>query len=250
MKTKAGAKRRRRLAAMAVLLVALVASLAVAVGSAAAEEGDSAEIRDISEGGLSFPEIKGPEAPEEYPLRLSLGSEQAARQVSDQEVIVEYPKYGLTAFSLHAEPAHDAEGATVPTAIKLTEDEEGPILTLIIHYRAGNPAAGGAPFVYPILGGTGWEGGYHSYSFEMNEPLPPVSSPPPPAPVPTCTVPPLGRLTLRAAKARLRGADCGVGKVRLAPGATQGKGKVVKQFGTVGAQLPAGAPITIKLGGR
>jgi hypothetical protein len=252
MKTNAGAKRRRRLAATAALVAALIVSLAVAVGPAAAEGGDSAEIVNRSEGGLDwFPDIRGPEAPEEYPVRLdNLSPELGVRQVSDQEVVVEYVKSSVTAFSINAVPASAADGATVPTTLALTEDEDGPIVTLVVHYRAGNPAAGGAPFVFPIITGEGWEGGFRTTSVGLSEPKPPSATPPAQSspPPPSCTVPSLHGFGLRAAKARLRGADCGFGKVRLAPGATKGKGKVVKQFRTAGAQLPAGAPVAIKLG--
>jgi hypothetical protein len=250
MKTKAGGKGRKRLAACAVLLCALVASLVVAVAPAAAETGDSAPIRPITEGGMSFRDITGPEAPEEYPFQLNPPSPQMRlRQVSDQEIVAEYIEGGNIGYSFQAEPAHDAVGATVPTTIALTEDEAGPVVTLTVHFRAGNPSAGGAPFVFPITGGTGWPGGYRTNSFEMNEPQPPAT-PPPPAPTPTCTVPSLHGLGLRAAKAKLRAEDCAIGQVRLGAGATTGKGKVVKQFRPAGTKLTAGAPVAVKLGSR
>jgi hypothetical protein len=184
----------------------------------------------------------------------NLGPELGVRQVSGQEVVVEYVESGLLAFSIDAVPAHAADGATVPTTLALTEDEEGPIVTLTVHYRAGNPAAGGAPFVFPITTGEGWEGGWFGGTVQFFIPGDTSATTPSPAPVtpspppPTCTVPSLHGFGLRAAKARLRGADCGIGAVRLSPGATKGKGKVVKQFRIAGAQLPGGAPVAIKLG--
>jgi hypothetical protein len=140
----------------------------------------------------------------------------------------------------------------VPTTIALTEDEEGPVVTLTVHFRAGNPAAGGAPFVFPIVGGKGWEGGYSTISVEMNEPKSPATEPSatPSPPAPSCTVPSLHGFGLTAVKKLLRGADCGIGQVRLARGATKGKGKVVKQFEPAGTQLAAGAPVAVKLGSR
>jgi hypothetical protein len=243
---RAGAKRLERPAAIAVLLLcAIVASLAVAPAPAAAEESDSAEIRNLSDGGLDFPDITGPAAPEEYPFRLSEGnSEIRVRQIGDQEVIGEYIEGGYRAWTIAAEPAHDADGATVPTTVKLTE---GDIVTLIVHYRAGNPAAAGAPFVFPIVGGPGWSGGWFYGSVEINEPTP-GTQPTPPAP--TCKVPSLRGISLGRAKARLRAAHCAIGQVHLAAGATAGKGKVVKQFRTVGSDLAAGAPVAVKLGSR
>jgi hypothetical protein len=247
--TSVRAKKRRRLAATVVLLCALVTSGAVAVAPAAAEEGDSPPIRPISEGGFSFPDIQGPTAPEEYPLQYAeLDPELTMRQVDDQTIVVEYVKQGVEAFSIKAKPAHDADGAAVPTSVRLSEDEEGFVVTEIVHPRAGNPAAGGAPFVYPVSGGSGWLGGYYAVAFEMNEPRPPTSTEPTAPAIPTpCTVPSLRGLSLRAAKARLRAAHCSIGQVRLATGATAAKGKVAKQFRAAGAELVAGAPVAVKL---
>ena len=235
----------------AALLWALVASLAVAVAPAAAESGDAAP----SGGGMSFPTITGPEAPEEYPFNLNLGSEQYLEPISATEVGVFYAGHVL-AFTLSAEPAHDAVGATVPTTLQQTGPEQ---VTLTVHHREGNPAAGWAPFVYPITGGAGWPGGFHTVTVEMNNPFgnanesvretnPPA--PTEPIPVPTCKVPSLRGDSLRGAKIRLRAAHCGIGAVRLAAGATAGKGKVVKQFHPAGLDLAAGAPVAVKLARR
>jgi PASTA domain len=248
--TSVRAKKRGGSASMAALLCALIASLAFAVSSATAEEGDSAPIRPISQGGYSFPDIQGPTAPEEYPYQYEpLSPEMTFRQVSDQLIVAEYPDDGVQAFTIKAEKAHAADGATVPTSIQLSEDEEGFVITLTVHHRPGNPAAGGAPFAYPVTGGPGWAGGYYSVGFEMNEPRPPASAAPvaPAAPTP-CAVPSLHGLSLHAAKARLRGAHCAIGQVRLAAGATAGKGKVVKQFRPAGTELADGTPVAVKLG--
>jgi hypothetical protein len=251
MTTSARGKKRNRLAGGAAMACALVASLMIAPAPAAAETGDSAPIRPISEGGFSFPDISGPEAPEEYPFQLNpVSPEMRLRQVSDQEIVAEYIEGGWIGYSFQAEPAHDAVGATVPTTVALTEDGEGPVVTQTVHFRAGNPAAGRAPFVFPIVAGKGWEGGYRSISVELNEPKPPAAepSPAPSPPAPTCTVPALRGLSLRAAKARLRAGRCAIGQVRLGHGATRGKGKVVKQFRPAGTQLAAGTPVAVKLG--
>jgi hypothetical protein len=239
---------RIRSAACAAILCALVVA-----APAAAETGNSAPIRPVSEGGFSFPRISGPEAPEEYPLQWGpVSPELKLRQVSDQEIVAEYFEYGVVSYSIQAPPAHDVEGEAVPTTIALSEDEEGPVVTIVVHHRPGNPKAGLAPFKYPILEGSGWEGGYRTISFEMNEDKPPATEPPPapPAPAPTCTVPSLRGFGLVAVKKLLRGADCAVGRVRLADGATKGKGKVVKQFEPAGTQLAAGAPVAVKLAGH
>jgi hypothetical protein len=231
------------------IFCAIVACLAIVATPAAAETGDSAPIRPFE--GLSVGEIAGPTAPEEYPFQHeSLGPNQRMSQVSDQEIVVEYVEPPVVSYSLRAPLEHDAVGAAVPTTIALTEDEAGPVITLTVHFRAGNPAAGGSPFDFPITGGAGWEGGYRITSVELNEPKPPPGEPAPSPAPPSCTVPSLRGFGLVAVKKLLRGADCAIGQVRLAHGATKGKGKVVKQFEPVGTQLEAGAPVAVKLSSR
>lgn len=240
------AKRRRRLTPVAVLLCALVASLAVTVGPAAAEEGDSAPLRPMSEGGFSFPDITGPTAPEEYPMELDpVSPEMRVRQVTDQLIVGEYKEGGFIGWSLEAEPAHDAVGAAVPTTVRLTAER---IVTLIVHHRAGNPTAGGAPFVYPITGGAGWAGGFFTGVVELNNPQAPKVQPQGVEPPPVCVVPALHDLSLRAATVRLRAAHCPMGDVRRGPGVRAVTGKVVKQFPVAGIEIPAGDSVAVKLG--
>jgi PASTA domain len=247
-------KVRRKMLAATAFLCALVASLAFAVASAAAESPDSAPVRGVSDGGFGFSEITGPEAPEEYPILMELGPRQELRQQSDTQVGIYFKEDGVLAFSVESPGAHDAEGATVPTTLEKTGEDE---ITMTFHFRAGNPAAGGAPFVYPITTGAGWPGGWHGFSFlipgeferseqQIIEANPPA--PTEPAPVITCKVPTLHGYSLRGAKNRLRAAHCGIGAVHLAAGATGGKGKVVKQFHAAGTELAAGAPVAVKLG--
>jgi hypothetical protein len=240
---------RIRMAASAAILCALVAAT-----PAAAETGNSAPIRDLSDSGFIVPAITGPEAPEEYPARVSLGARQELVQLTSTEVGVKYSD-GVISFILDAEQTHDAEGAAVPVTLAVTGED---LVTKTVHHREGNPAAGFAQFKYPITAGAGWEGGSHTFIVELNEPKPPAPEPPTaapnptptPAPAPACMVPSLRGFGLVAAKKLLRGADCGIGQVHLARGATKGKGKVVKQFEPAGSQLTAGAPVAVKLAGR
>jgi hypothetical protein len=241
MKTKAG-NMRKCLAVCAAILCVLVAA-----APAAAETGDAAPIRNLDEGGFIFSAITGPEAPEEYPFRVTLGEGQSLEQVTPTEVQVLHTGH-RPAFTLTAGAAHDAVGSTVPTTLTLTGLDT---VTWTISHRAGNPAAGGAPFVYPIVGGTGWEGGFRTTVVEMNNPMPPATPPPAtPLPAPTCAVPYLKGFGLREVKALLRDADCAIGKVRLGRGATRGNGRVVKQFERAGTVLAVGAPVAIKLAAR
>lgn len=227
------------------------ASFAYPVTAITPEERDTAPIREYD--GFMFPEIRGPESPERYPLRVSLGREQHLEQVSPTEVQVVYTD-DTEAFVITADKAHDAEGAGVPTSLEMTGKD---VITLTVHHRAGNPEASGAPFVYPIISGAGWEGGWHSFSFlipgefERSEQQIIDSNPSAslePLPVITCKVPMLRGYSLRGAKNRLRAAHCGIGAVRLADGTTDGKGKVVKQFHSAGTELVAGTPVAVKLG--
>jgi hypothetical protein len=233
---------RNYLAVCAAILCALIVP-----ASAAAETGDAAPIRGLDEGGFSFPAITGPEAPQEYPFRVTLGEEQFLEQVTPTEVQVLYAGHH-PAFTLTAQAAHDAVGSAVPTTLTLTGVDT---VTWTISYRAGNPVAGGAPFVFPIVAGTGWEGGFRTTSVEMNNPMPPATPPPAtPLPAPTCAVPYLKGFGLREAKSLLRDADCAIGKVRLGRGATKAKGRVVKQFEPAGTVLAVGAPVAVKLADR
>jgi hypothetical protein len=210
------------------------------------EELDTAPIRDMSDGGYDFGRIAGLEAPERYPFRVSLGEEQFLQQLSPTEVQVFYAGH-LPAFKIDALKAHAADGANVPTTLEQTGRD---VVTLVVHHRAGNPAAGGAPFEYPIVGGEGWEGGFQTIVVQMNNPNGEPAQSPTDQPSSSCIVPSLRGLDLRAAKVRLRAAHCATGKVHRADGVGAAKGIVVKQFHAAGAELVAGAPIAVKLGRR
>jgi hypothetical protein len=247
------------LAAAALLVWLSAASLAIIVAPAAAEV-----VLPVYGGSFGFPTIASAVAPEAYTWRVDLSARQELRQVSPTEVQVVYTD-GTESFAITAEKAHDAEGARVPTTLEMTGEDE---ITLTVHHRAGNPAAGGAPFDYPITAGEGWEGGpvqtviikgppdetelreiseRERIERKIVETSPPAQVEPPP--VVTCKVPTLRGYSLRGAKNRLRAAHCGIGAVHLATGATVGKGKVVKQFHAAGTELAAGAPVAVKLAG-
>lgn len=234
---------------MAAVLCSLLVALALAAAPAGADTGDSAPIRPMPEWGPGFPEITGPGDPEEYPFQLRPAAAGARfQQVSGQEIIAEFIEGESEVRAwFRAEPAHDADGATVPTALTLSEDEEGPVITLIVYFHAGNPADGGAPFAFPITSGRGWEGGFQTIVVEMNNPTPPPAEPPP---APICAVPSLHGLGLHAAESRLRAHHCAIGRIRLAPGATLARGTVTKQFKPAGSRMVAGARVAVKLGPR
>jgi hypothetical protein len=244
--TSSRGKKRRGLAVIAAGICALLASLAVTVVAAAAEEGNSAPLRPVSEGGLSIPIITGPTAPEEYPVQYEhLISGVRFRQVNDQLIAIEYLGRVNAEWNIEAVPAYAADGAAVPTSIRLAENEKGYVVTMIVHHRAGNPAAGGAPFVYPIQG-SAREGGSFIGAVEVKPS--PAAEPTVPAPSPSCKVPALPGLSLKAAKARLRAAHCALGNVRLGAPMIDRTGKVVGQFRAAGTRLPADAQVGVKLG--
>jgi hypothetical protein len=120
----------------------------------------------------SVPLIRNAGDPEEYPGRLNLGDGQHLEQIDEDTVGVVYED-GTVSFTIPAEPARDANGATVPTTLAVTQPD---VITLTVHHRQGNPAAGGAPFTYPITGGVGWEGGFGSVQVEVTGPKPPAAT--------------------------------------------------------------------------
>lgn len=143
------------------LVGTLIALLALALPATAA-----AEARPLDGGGMVFAPITGPGDPEDYSYEVTLGEDQVLRPVDEHEAAVFYSGH-LPAFTITAPPASAADGAAVPTTLAVTGPDE---VTLTVHHRAGNPAAGFAPFAYPITAGPGWEGGFRTITVEM---LPP-----------------------------------------------------------------------------
>jgi hypothetical protein len=189
------------------------------------------------EGGYMFTTIHGPEDPEDYCWEVTLNDGQELQQVNDREVVV-MSKSGAAAWVIVAAPAHDAEGASVPTTIAVIGEKE---VTLTVHHRAGNPAAGGAAFRYPISAGQGWENGFATVTVQM-----PPAEPPPAAPVTvlTCTVPNLVGKSPRASRRALRQANCAPGPVR---GERRRGARVIRQYRPPGKILPAGSEVGVKL---
>lgn len=111
--------------------------------------------RPLNDGGMIFEAIRNDEAPETYSFEVALSEDQELRQIDETHVQVYY-SFGFPAFLISAEAAHDAIGTEVPTTIKITREN---VVTLTVHYKAGSE---GGPFVFPVVGGTGWEGGFIS----------------------------------------------------------------------------------------
>ncbi len=134
----------------------------------------------VYNGLMTFPQIDSPAGPEEFSWEVSLGKGQELVQVDGRTAEVRYED-GISAFGIAAEAAHDADGTAVPTTLVVVQPS---VITLVVHHRAGNPAAGGTPFVYPVVAGEGWEGGVQTEPVqgppdeaELHEQAPPGSKP-------------------------------------------------------------------------
>jgi hypothetical protein len=187
---------------------------------------------------MVFGQINGPGDPEDYCFEVTLGAEQELRQIDDRHVGAFYST-GQAGFEITAEEASDAVGASVPTTLTLTSAN---IVTLTVHHREGNPLANWASFHYPVVGGSGWEGGFHTTEVAMSP-----ASPPPveEAPSPTCEVPILQGRTLKSARRALLAAGCQLGPIR---GHRHLGARIVKQYRPAYKTLPAGTEVGVKLG--
>jgi hypothetical protein len=191
---------------------------------------------------MTFPAIYSPAEPEEFSWEVTLGEEQELRQIDEQEIGVYYSD-GPRALAIQAEPAHDADGAAVPTTIQVTGEN---VFTLTVHHREGNPAAEGAPFDYPISAGSGWEGGFFTTTIE----LPPGAKELREGEQKRCRVPALRGATVAGARRRLRRANCRLGAVTRSSDVTRKTGRVMHQTEPAGSSLAQNARVGIKLGPR
>ena len=209
------------------LLVVFVLVLALL-----APAGAAAEPVPLYDGAMSFPSIQGPEGPEEFFWEVHLYEGQYLQQLDEAHAGVFY-EGGHPAFSIAAVSAHAVDGATVPTTLAVTQPN---IITLTVHHRDGNPAAGGAPFDYPVIAGSGWEGGFQTHHVEG----PPREQI---APEPTCVVPDLSNRTLRASRKILHASHCRLGRVR---GERSRAVHVITQYRPAGKVLPAWTRVDVK----
>jgi PASTA domain len=210
------------------------------------------------DGVMTFPSIQGPADPEEYSWEVTLEEGQALEAVDEKHAQVYYVDDHQTAFAIAAVAAHDADGISVPTSLAVSE---GSVITLTVHHRAGNPAAAGTPFDYPVIVGEGWSGGFvtevvpgpkdeqelrEERERKEREELEALrrSEVRPRG----CRVPELRGRRLVGSMRALRRANCTVGQVWRRKGATAKTGQVVKQSPRPGTLLGSGAQVNVVLG--
>ncbi len=223
------------------LIASFLAACVPAIGASTATA-----FLPVYQGG-DFPTINSPSDPEEFSWEVELRQGQKLMQINEHEAAVYYED-GTMAWLIAATPARDAVGANVPTTIQVVGEN---VVTLTVHHREGNPAAGGAPFVYPIDEGESFEVGNSTVTIL----LPPGESlgggaaqDESPRPNRSCSVPRLKGLTLKRSRERLRRAGCGVGKITRAHGVTAKGGKVVRQMPRPGGTDVAGFGVNLRLG--
>lgn len=161
---------------------------------------------------------------------------QTLTQVDDQHAVIEFEDTHIMG-QIWAEPAHDADGTSVPTSISISEES---IVTETVHHRAGDPMTGGTPFDYPIMPGPGFTVGDSTVTVSF------PTEPPPPR-IRQCDVPDLKGRSLKGSRRALLAAHCGIGSVHYRR--DSGKHRtVVKQGALPGTLLPGGSSVWVVLG--
>ena len=115
--------------------------------------------RPIYEGAMTFKDIRDVSAPGIFYWHVGVNSDQELKQVNDQQAIV-YWKEGGPAFSIKAIAAHDAVGTSVQTSIEVIGPDS---IALTVHHKDEQ-------FVYPVVAGVGWQGGFTTYQVVMHDP--------------------------------------------------------------------------------
>lgn len=111
--------------------------------------------RPLYDGAMTFSAIRDVAGAETFSWQVNLDPEQSLELINPQSARVVWNS-GHTAFSVLAVPAHDAVGTAVPTHLSVSAN----VLTLTVEHRASS-------FVYPVVGGAGWEGGFQTYQVVM-----------------------------------------------------------------------------------
>jgi sugar lactone lactonase YvrE len=117
-------------------------------------------VKPLMDGGMTFQNIRDTLGPENYAWEVQLYPEQQLKAIDGLHAGVYEEEHLL--FSINAVAAHDAVGTSVPTKLSVTA---GSIVTLTVEHHA-------SAFIYPVIAGAGWEGGFQTYVADM----PPIES--------------------------------------------------------------------------
>jgi hypothetical protein len=79
---------------------------------------------------MPFPAIQGPEGSEDYSWTVQLFEDQELVQIDDRHAEVRYDDVHV-AVRIEARAAHDAEGATVPTTLAVSDTLDQPVRTRV-----------------------------------------------------------------------------------------------------------------------
>lgn len=120
-------------------------------------------IRPVFYGVFDYQSIRDKAAPEKYSWEVKMSGNQVLNLVNDQYAEVKHAVKGTVAYGIVADPAHDSIGTTLQTSL----DVSGNILTLTVPHRSKQ-------YVYPVVGGVGWEGGFTTSLAVMPPPETPL----------------------------------------------------------------------------
>jgi hypothetical protein len=135
----------------------------ISEGSAAVTSNSSAGtdtiIRPVFDGLMAFQAIREATAPEAYSWQVALGEGETLKAIDDKHAGV-FWEDGTQAMLISAQPAHGAEGSPVPTSLTVSSDN---IITLTVRHRSPG-------VVYPVVAGTGWQGGFVTQHATFEQP--------------------------------------------------------------------------------
>jgi hypothetical protein len=105
---------------------------------------------------MTFAAIRDASAPESFSWKVEMDPDQELKLVDPQTAEVHYMGTQSAAFMISATPARDAVGTSVPTSLSVS----GDTVTLMVKHKT-------ASYVYPVVGGAGWEGGVRTYEVAL-----------------------------------------------------------------------------------
>lgn len=118
-------------------------------------------VRPLYEGAMTFQAIRDSAGPLDFSWRVNLDPEQELSLIDgDQAMVYWQGEPPHPAFSIRTVAAHDAIGTEVPTHLSVTE---GNVITLTVAHHS-------AQYVYPVVAGVGWQGGFETVQVEMPAP--------------------------------------------------------------------------------